>query len=31
MIGVGTPLLICGEMGPLINVNNFFMCGPVML
>lgn len=27
MIFIGAPLLITGEMGPLTNINNFFMCG----
>ena len=27
MVVVGAPLLITGEMGPLMNFNNFFMCG----
>ena len=27
MVVIGAPLLITGEVGPLANVNNFFMCG----
>lgn len=27
MVAVGAPLLITGEVGPLMNFNNFWMCG----